>query len=172
MAFPLLKKLTQVGDPKAKKILKEEIIRRYESGHPQTMQYLILEGYLKFLTFDEMLDLTLHPDLLNNFLLLSEELSIPLEDIVECVEIKEDSKYIHILDLSELELSVFPKVILKFKGLEELYLSFNQLSTIPESINHINACLLEYPKILNLRKFLLTPQEALYFCADTPCEFR
>ena len=53
ISFPLLKKLTQVGDLKAKKVFKEEIAKRFESGYFPVMRYLFKEGYLDFLTSEE-----------------------------------------------------------------------------------------------------------------------
>lgn len=53
LAFPLLKRLTEVGDLKAKKVLKEEIARRYQSGFQAVQIYLRLEGYLDLLTPEE-----------------------------------------------------------------------------------------------------------------------
>ena len=52
LAFQLLKELTQVGDPKAKAMFKEEIAIRYESGYFPVMAYLIEQGYLLFLDKD------------------------------------------------------------------------------------------------------------------------
>jgi hypothetical protein len=48
LAFPLLKKLTEVGDILAKKVFKEEIIKRLSSGHPNTVYFLSTEGYLNY----------------------------------------------------------------------------------------------------------------------------
>ncbi|UCD01216.1 MAG: leucine-rich repeat domain-containing protein [Promethearchaeota archaeon] len=53
LAFPLLKKLTDVGDPIAKRKFKEEIAIRYASGHPTVMRFLIQNGYLKYLSDEE-----------------------------------------------------------------------------------------------------------------------
>ncbi|KKN37332.1 hypothetical protein LCGC14_0764480 [marine sediment metagenome] len=49
LAFPLLHELSKVGDPIAEKIFIEEIARRFESGNSAVMNFLILEGYLKYL---------------------------------------------------------------------------------------------------------------------------
>lgn len=49
IAFPLLRKLTEAGDPMAKRVFKEEIAKRLESKYPSVVQFLILEGYLKYL---------------------------------------------------------------------------------------------------------------------------
>jgi len=54
LAFPLLKRLTEVGDPLAKKRFKDEIAVRYASGHPTVITYLTREGYLKHLNQDEL----------------------------------------------------------------------------------------------------------------------
>lgn len=53
LAFPLLKRLTQVGDSQAKKVFKEEIAIRFTSGHPTVIQYLTQNGYLKYLSAEE-----------------------------------------------------------------------------------------------------------------------
>ncbi len=54
LAFPLLKKLTEVGDKKAQKVFKEEIARRYKSGNKAVKEFLKVEGYLDFLNKDEL----------------------------------------------------------------------------------------------------------------------
>jgi hypothetical protein len=53
IAFPLLKRLTEAGDPKAIRVFKDEIVKRLESGHFQVIEFLFEEGYLTFLNFDE-----------------------------------------------------------------------------------------------------------------------
>lgn len=52
IAFPLLKKLTDVGEPEAKKVFKEEIAKRIESGFKPTVSFLAEEGYLDYLSSD------------------------------------------------------------------------------------------------------------------------
>ncbi len=54
LAFPLLKKLTKAGDLIVKRVFKEEIAKRYSSGHPSVQKYLKEEGYLKFLSEEEL----------------------------------------------------------------------------------------------------------------------
>lgn len=53
LAFPLLKKLTDVGDPIAKMVFKQEVLLRFESFNPSTQQYLIKNGYLKYFNKQE-----------------------------------------------------------------------------------------------------------------------
>ena len=54
LAFPLLKRLTELGDPIAKKVFKEEIAKRYASGTFAVTTFLKKEGYLKYLSKDEL----------------------------------------------------------------------------------------------------------------------
>jgi len=54
IAFPLLKKLTEAGDPLAKKVFKEEIAKRFSSGFKSVMFYLISNGYLDYLNEEEI----------------------------------------------------------------------------------------------------------------------
>lgn len=65
LAFPLLKKLTEAGDPLAKKRFKEEIALRLESGYEPVIRYLIEEKYLQYLNDEEI------STLLDNTLFLS-----------------------------------------------------------------------------------------------------
>ncbi len=53
IAFPLLKRLIQVGDIKAKQIFKEEIGKRFASGHLPTIQYLEEVNLLELLSEEE-----------------------------------------------------------------------------------------------------------------------
>ena len=52
IAFPLLKKLTDLGDQVAKKVFKEEIARSIESGFKPVATFLTEEGYLDYLSDD------------------------------------------------------------------------------------------------------------------------
>ncbi len=54
LAFPLLKKLTDIGDPKAKKVFKDEIAERFVSFYPSVIKFLINGGYLKYLKKEEI----------------------------------------------------------------------------------------------------------------------
>lgn len=53
LAFPLLKKLMDVGDPLAKKMFKEEVARRFESGYPAVIGYLYEQNFFHVLTDEE-----------------------------------------------------------------------------------------------------------------------
>ena len=68
LAFPLLKRLSEVGDPMARKVFSEEIAMRLASKHPTVTQYLTQNGYLKYLSpdeFESILD-DINPSVLND----------------------------------------------------------------------------------------------------------
>jgi small GTP-binding protein len=54
LAFPLLRDLVKVGDPLAKKVFKEEIALRLASGYLSVVEHLINQGYLKYLSREEI----------------------------------------------------------------------------------------------------------------------
>jgi tetratricopeptide (TPR) repeat protein len=54
LAFPLLKKLVDLGDPIAKKVFKQEVAMRLSSGVFSVMNYLISGEFLKYLTDEEL----------------------------------------------------------------------------------------------------------------------
>ena len=54
LAFPLLKALTDAGDPLARRVFKDEIAKRMNSGYLPVIVFLILGGYIMYLTDEEM----------------------------------------------------------------------------------------------------------------------
>ncbi len=54
LAFPLLKKLTDVGDPIAKRVFKDEIAERLTKVSTNVAQYLIQENYLEYFDKEEL----------------------------------------------------------------------------------------------------------------------
>ena len=53
LAFPLLKRLSEEGDMRAKRVFKEEIVKRFIEGNTVVRIYLLKEKYLKLLNSDE-----------------------------------------------------------------------------------------------------------------------
>ncbi len=54
LSFPLLKVLSESGDPNAKQVFKEEIVKRIEAGFQPTIIYLSNEGYLDYIDNQEL----------------------------------------------------------------------------------------------------------------------
>ncbi len=53
IAFPLLKRLSEAGDLQAKKMFKEEIVRRYSEGNKTVQRFLAANRYLSILSSEE-----------------------------------------------------------------------------------------------------------------------
>jgi hypothetical protein len=71
LAFPLLKRLSEVGDPNAKKVFREEIAIRFASKHPTVTQFLTQNGYLKYLSSEEFESILeeVNPSILDDLIL-------------------------------------------------------------------------------------------------------
>ena len=143
LAFPLLKKLTEVGDPLAQKVFKQEVIERYEKGTENTREYIIRSGILRNLPLDEHINLFVDTQ---NFNALMELIEVVWPDqnphemiltlITEDVVFLENRKVIA-LNLSEFELLNFPRSIVKFSSLRELDLNTTYIAEIPEDIHKL-----------------------------------
>jgi len=68
LAFPLLKSLSDAGDTLAKRVFKEEIAIRLESGYKSVVMYLIDEGFLSYLNENEIDSLVQNPTFIRNLL--------------------------------------------------------------------------------------------------------
>jgi len=53
LSFPILKRLAELGDDTAIKVFKDEIAKRFSTGYPPVVKYLVLEGYLDYLNNEE-----------------------------------------------------------------------------------------------------------------------
>jgi len=65
LAFPLLKALTDAGDPQARQIFAEEIAKRFDSEYLPVMTYLIVNGYLSYLTPQQIKSLNFIEKMIN-----------------------------------------------------------------------------------------------------------
>ena len=73
LAFPLLIKLTEEGDPLAKKVFNNEVIKRIEIGNKNVIKFLILERYIDHLEFEELEVLMDYQPFIDSFNSLLEE---------------------------------------------------------------------------------------------------
>jgi len=138
IAFPILQKLTEVGDPLAKINFKEELIKRYKSGSKKIKDFLRMEGFLQELSIDEYLNLILDGENYKALMELGDEILLDFDTskkmsfLLECIKI--DDGKIYVLDVPELDLKEFPKSIFKFESLEKLSIRNNCLKSIPHEI--------------------------------------
>jgi hypothetical protein len=133
IAFPLLKKLAEVGDSLAKKAFKDEIAKRLESDYEPVKTYLIEEGYLDFLNDDEIeyfsdLQSVYYKGKRYSFM---DNLNLSNQGITDISEIKgiEKISNLHSLNLSYNRISEI-KGLEHLEQLEFLDLSYNQITEI------------------------------------------
>jgi len=82
ISFPLLRELTKAGDPQAKKVYKEEIALRLESGYPSVVQYLLTQGYIQAFSPEEFKTILEATDLIKN---ISSNPRILSQFLISCV---------------------------------------------------------------------------------------
>ena len=97
LAFPLLKALVNAGDPRAKKVFKEEIAIRFKSGYPSVVLYLIKQGYLDYLNDEELNILFESSKFLENLPKWFFKKDIP-KNLVKKIEVKLDDFNASFLD--------------------------------------------------------------------------
>ena len=76
IVFSLLKRLAEIGDPIARRVFKDEIIKRIEAGYIPTIIYLVMSHYLDFFSQEEF------NTLVNNF---SDNRNVLEEDILNLI---------------------------------------------------------------------------------------
>jgi hypothetical protein len=143
LAFPLLKKLTEVGDPLARKVFKEEILLRLESGNSQVISFLIIEKYIDYLEREDFLLSVLNEK--DAFLILEIEkllkikLSAEYEDLGFCDTnaFMFDHKKVFGLQLFDLKVNSAFKYITKLEHLYFLSLNGCNLTGLPHSIENL-----------------------------------
>ncbi|MFW9970710.1 MAG: leucine-rich repeat domain-containing protein [Candidatus Odinarchaeota archaeon] len=147
LAFPLLKKLAEVGDIEALRVFKEEIAARIESGYEPVIKFLWNEGYMKYLSKEE-LSTVLPPKY--------EELNF-LFDIVNSINVKfywakdrldadeEGPAWFSMKDYKVVEFEIshvpkldkFPESITKLKSLLDVRMIEDSIKFVPESIGNL-----------------------------------
>jgi len=106
ISFPLLRELVKAGDPEARKVFKEEIALRLESGYPSVVQYLLNQGYLSYFNASELKTiiesteiikgLSSHPMGLSRFLIscVSKSPSLAEDILIQVLNLSEGKKII------------------------------------------------------------------------------
>ena len=132
LSFPLLKRLVDVGDTQAKRIFKEEIVERYNTGVESVWIYLRSMNYLSYLSLKELLSIIEDEDEREAMLLLIKTL-IRTDNLD--IDIKQ-GKVIKVR-LQAQELMRVPELVQKLIFLEHLILSYNSIEALPEWIGEL-----------------------------------
>ena len=142
LAFPILRALTEAGDQIAKAVFKEEIIKRFESGHKNVVRYLIRGGYIRKYAKDELIEAFLENEEVSILKKLQAFSKTDME-IVEEIDIfdersgysiKFDKNKLSGLELRGLNLEQFPIEITGLVSLKKLFLDYNSIECIPSEI--------------------------------------
>ena len=150
LAFPLLKELTKVGDPKAIIVFKEEIASRLKSNHLPVIQYLVDNYYLNYFNKEEKEEILSdfdHINLNGEFIpVVGTKLTLNGKDITNIEEIKglEKCTYLENLNLSQNKIKTIEGID-KLIKLKNLSLNVNLIQKI-EGLNSLSNLL-----SLNLR---------------------
>jgi len=128
LAFPLLKKLTEAGDLLARKVFKDEVAKRYNSGIESVRKFLESGNYLRFLTKEEFYSLI---DVDTEYETLM-ELESPLA--IKRYQVDVRNGHIVKLSLSGRKLEELPETLMRFKYLESLNIAGNLLDKFPNWI--------------------------------------
>lgn len=147
LSFPLLKKLTDAGDPIAKKYFKEEIAKRYLSNYVPVKEYIQRCGYLRYLNKEELASIGASETLVENFTQneLTHLTPVQLSDLDneynEIIEKILDNRNYHTKEFFRIaRITKFPSILV------------TDFSTIPE----------KYPSILSsvYLRFIIAPRES------------
>ena len=156
LAFPLLKKLTEVGDPIAIRIFKEEIAKRFASNYPSVINFLSEKGYDKYLSREDFFNSIISINqadtmielekIVNTRYCLTDKIDKPFRDVGD------EQVYFAIKDkhVTELELyydKSYPEFLLdlihNLTDLKILYLYINEETDVFPKISHKFDSLLE-----------------------------
>lgn len=138
LAFPLLNKLADEGDDRARIRLKEEILRRYESGYKPVIVYLFVEKFFDYLTEEEQIYGLLNDHDADNLNILKKDLNVEFYFVPDLFYWREVSYY-----------GIIPRVrrfSAKDKNLTGIDLHGLDLNIIPSKLSEFGEL-----KLLNLR---------------------
>jgi len=146
LAFPLLKKLTEVGDIQAKRAFKEEIAKRFTSGNQVVKDFLIEENYLDYLDREEFWSLFKFDTCILQELEALSEKNLKLVKRIKSYGINADTSALTIdknevieIIITNSALNKLPGSIGDMKSLKKLIVYQNHLKSLPESIGELSS---------------------------------
>jgi len=139
LAFSLLQRLYEIGDPLAKKKYKEEIAKRFIYGNKKIQFFLIEQGYLDILSLEEFLSLIKDSDIITKLgVLLGTPMRINTKSNPYSYGFVVEDATVKWISLNNCRLSTVPEVIKELKSLEGLVIRRNLLKRLPEWIGDLS----------------------------------
>ncbi len=139
LAFSLLQKLYESGDPLAKKRYKEEIAERFIYGNKKIQSFIIDEGYLNVLSREELLTLIKDSDVIVELeMSLGSPMKINTKPSSHSYGFGVENGVIKWLSLDNRGFNKVPKIVRKLKSLKGLTLVRNSLENLPEWIDELD----------------------------------
>ena len=136
LAFPLLRELTKAGDPKAKRVFKEEIVKRYNTGIETVRKYLRSMKYLNYLSVEELVSLIESEKEWEALKHLRERFP-KLEPLKLNIDIKNGT--LSRIHLGGVGMREVPEYLKELTSLENLDLSYNPLKELPKWIGELKS---------------------------------
>jgi hypothetical protein len=149
LSFPLLKALTEAGDPKAKKVFKEEVARRFREGTVQVKTYLLEERIItKDIFTEEEIEVIFDGVDFEEFLKVHNVSGVTFSvfDSMRSLGVERAEKYLNDLcgklkfwelDYSHRKLKKLPEYITKITSLSRLKITGNKLTELPDSFSDL-----------------------------------
>ncbi len=132
LAFPLLKRLVDVGDPNARICFAEEIARRAESGYLPVIQFLVMGDYFDYLPPDYINSLVRKTNFLNQF--ASEHKLMFMPNFIKII-----ASYIKMINKEDVDFSQNSLTINDFlEAYKEVYLFFHRYRDPIEEEDYLN----------------------------------
>ncbi|MEJ2280263.1 MAG: hypothetical protein P8Y70_21325 [Candidatus Lokiarchaeota archaeon] len=153
LAFPILKKLKELGDLKAKAIFNEEVLKRYVKGGEVNCVFLE-EDYFKDIPFEKQISIVENSDDYNALIMLHELIGDNF--IIGYFHVDDGrvtelylSDYLH-------EIDYVPEEIGIFEQLRKFEISLKKITSLPDSIGKLTN--LKSLKIINCENIKKLPE--------------
>jgi hypothetical protein len=158
LAFPLLEKLCELGDSRAKKVFRNEIIKRFRNGTEVTRAYLSDQDFLRYITVDEQINALVNTE---NYMILMDfvEEIWPTKDPYKIILDLFDTKLIKLYKRKIIEINLPPKLNLNLRNIPKMILGLRDLETLSLGNNSIKNVPEEICKLGSLRKLFLDGNE-------------
>ncbi|KKM79625.1 hypothetical protein LCGC14_1348020 [marine sediment metagenome] len=139
LSFPLLERLTKVGDPVAKRVFKEELVKRFKDGNDNVREFLYNGSYLDFLEGDE-------------YYILFEPSEVETIKELESIFGQRLHLYFGISKRDPID-DERPGLAFTDKHITTLYLHGKKIEKLPESIKNLKELQVLIAEYLNLKIF-------------------